>query len=203
MSTSYNEIQKKLRSIGIIPKRQKKHPNSEVNAIEQKYNITLPDEYKNYLMNCGEITFENDVNYSPAKDYPWTTNESSEKIINFYGLENNQFSLQKAIKTYIGRMPSSIIPIAECPGGNQICICTSGNDFGKVYLWNHEQELEALKMLYPNKNYPSIDRYWDNVYFTAESLLDFIDSFYIVVTEKTTEILEDIEVWLDDDLLKD
>lgn len=201
MSKSYDKIQNKLKSIGITPKSLEKHSESEVKAIEQKYNIILPDEYKIFLMDFGEVAFENDVNYSPAKDYPWTTNESNEKIVNFYGLESNQFSLQKAIETYIERMPSSVIPIAECPNGNQICICVCGQNYGEIYLWDHEQELEAFKMLYPDKDYPSIDEYWDNLYFTAQSFLDFINSFYIADTETPKEILDDIEVWLNDDLL--
>ena len=125
-------------------------------------------------------------------------------ITNFYGLEDNKFNLCRNIDTYLGFMPHSIIPIAEVPGGNLICIGVKNNVFEKIYLWSHENELEAYKMLYPNKIFSEIDKYWNNVYKVADSFLEFINTFIIVKIETTKEQLDEIEISLnDEDFFKD
>ena len=39
------------------------------------------------------------------------------------------------------RVPRRMVPIADDPFGNVICISVSGKDAGKIYFWNHESEL--------------------------------------------------------------
>jgi cell wall assembly regulator SMI1 len=40
---------------------------------------------------------------------------------------------------YDGLIPERLLPIADDPGGNHICIVLSGPDRGAVYFWDHER----------------------------------------------------------------
>ena len=41
---------------------------------------------------------------------------------------------------YEGRIPSTLLPIGEDAGGNQICLGIRGDILGKVYFWYHGGE---------------------------------------------------------------
>jgi len=45
-------------------------------------------------------------------------------------------------KIYLSRIPRESITIATDPGGNQICYIVSGDNAGKIYFWDHEEEVK-------------------------------------------------------------
>lgn len=88
----------------------------------------------------------------------------------FYAIYEGKVSnLEKAIETFkeIGnaRMPDNIFPIAYDSGGNKICISVSGKDFGFIYFWDHEEEVDEGEI--PNYN---------NLYLLAKNLNEFLES---------------------------
>ena len=97
-------------------------------------------------------------------------------------------------------MPNSIIPIAECPGGNQLCIGIGEQNNGNVYFWDHENELEAKRMLGIDR-FSEINNYWDNIFLVAQSFYDFIMCLEVMEDLESND--DDlVEIWLSDDLLK-
>ena len=73
--------------------------------------------------------------------------------------------LEQAYHIFIDRLPSSFVPIATDPGGNQICICTAGEDLGKVFFWDHEREQEE-----------GVAPTYDNVLLVSNSFHEFLAS---------------------------
>lgn len=72
-------------------------------------------------------------------------------------------------------MPFNIIPIADCPGGDLICIGVIKEVYGRIFFWDHNQE----------KFDPSENELWSNVYLVSDSFVDFILSLQ-KIEESTT-----------------
>ncbi|KOP64759.1 hypothetical protein AMS62_05425 [Bacillus sp. FJAT-18019] len=64
-----------------------------------------------------------------------------------------------------------------------------GDHVGKIYFWDHENELTA-KIMLNETGYEAVtvDDYWENVSLVAETFLDFIKSFEIVEGQEELEI---------------
>lgn len=62
------------------------------------------------------------------------------------------------------RVPANLLPIANDPGGNLICLSTAGAEVGTVYFWDHEFEVG-------NDGDPPT---YDNVFFIAGSFDEFL-----------------------------
>lgn len=52
--------------------------------------------------------------------------------------------MKEAFEKYKGRMPERYIPIVEAPGGNVIIISCREQNYGNVFLWDHEGESKAM-----------------------------------------------------------
>jgi hypothetical protein len=62
-------------------------------------------------------------------------------------------------------VPAGFLPLAVDPGGNLICLVISGTNTGKVYFWDHEEEVEEGQQ-------PG----YSNVYLIANSFNEFLNS---------------------------
>lgn len=90
--------------------------------------------------------------------------EESITIVNFYGLSQEHFDF---INCYTDRTPNELIPIAECPGGNQLCIGINNNSLNKIYYWDHNKEKMQIS---------TIEDMWEPVTLIYDSFFDFIMS---------------------------
>ena len=85
----------------------------------------------------GTLNFNvTEVVFYPAN----TVDEETFTIVNFYSLNGDNFDLKLIINRYKGRIPNDLIPIAECPGDDQLCIGINNKAFGKIYYWDHNKE---------------------------------------------------------------
>lgn len=161
------------------------------------YDINIPKDYREFLLNYDETFFENKVTYKPLEISPWT----SQVFEGFYGLagENNLFD---QIEGYLNRMPNCMIPIGESPGGNLICIGVKEGFMGKVFFWNHENEREAKKMVGIEVSSDDINSYWDNIHLVSETFLGFLCGLEIINETENIDV-DEVELWLDDGLLDD
>ncbi|WP_040214222.1 SMI1/KNR4 family protein [Clostridium polynesiense] len=192
LENNYAKIERKLKEIldNTLNTEKKEHSEDEIIKIEKKYNITLPVEYKLFVLKYGNSYTKDNIYYTAIEKSPWTPEDGFDSLGFFYGLENDRKDLRKMIEAYLGRIPDNLIPIADCDGGNELCIGVMGHSKGKVYFWNHENQ-NILKK-----------GHIKNLYLVAESFTDFIMSFE--VHERISKIdLDDVEIWLDDDLLND
>lgn len=204
MSSDRNLIIKALLNLEVKPPDTlpDKMKNKELKFIEEKYKILIPNEYKEFLLNYNEVFFENEVKFKLIELSPWATLEGTQIFDGFYAL-NSQNSISEQIDCYANRMPSSLIPIGECPGGNLICIGVKESAFGKIYFWDHENELEAKLMIGAETSTNNINLYWENLYLISETFIDFLSRLEINQRNSKDEDnnVDDVELWLDDDLL--
>jgi cell wall assembly regulator SMI1 len=111
----------------------------DLEAAEKRLGLTFPEEYRAFLLkhNGGRPT-PREFNFLDPDGVP------SNSLINFFlaiydgTIDNLEISYRTF--TLKERMPANIVPIANDPFGNQICISVAGEDIGKVYFWDHERE---------------------------------------------------------------
>ncbi|GIN66296.1 hypothetical protein J41TS2_17170 [Bacillus sonorensis] len=137
---SFNEIEEKLKEFEIEIFAEKKHTEGEIEELEKKYRVKLPNDYKQFLLKYGaSMICDDGVFYKSLEQDTWSEDEF-QVVEFFYGLEETDLDLdiQDKINTYAERFPEGIIPIASSPFGNEICLQTKSDGFGKIYFWDHE-----------------------------------------------------------------
>lgn len=129
---------------------------------EKRIGARLPSEYRIYQLN------HNGGKPSP-NDFIISKKEGEDSIHHFYGLHNgpDYLQLRSNYDTYYNRMPQEIIPIADDPFGNQICIGINGKYAGKIYFWDHERELNQFGRFN-----------WLNIIKIADSFDQFLNSLF-------------------------
>jgi hypothetical protein len=130
---------------------------------EIRRGVLLPAEYKVFLLksNGGWPT-------PNICEVPGWHGQGSE-LGSFYGIHDGPKTkrLDRACDVYDERIPADLIPIAYDANGNAICIGWKGERQGKIYFWDHEDELDEDGCL----------RYDDCIVFLlANSLQEFLDS---------------------------
>jgi len=134
---------------------------ADIAELERKLGISFPFDYKNFLLahNGGHPTPDSFSIKGEAEG-------SKSMIQGFFGIQAGEYdNLFDTMQRYHSRVPANFLPIAYDPGGNLICLSVAGEDMGKVYFWDHEEEAEEGEP-------PS----YDNVYFVADSFNDLLNS---------------------------
>jgi hypothetical protein len=87
----------------------------------------------------------------------------------FYGIHDGRKTerLDRALEVYDERIPADLIPIATDAFSNKICIGWKGEREGKIYFWDHEDELDEDGDFVQD---------YRNVFLVANSLQEFLDS---------------------------
>lgn len=139
--------------------------SSDVKKFEEMHNVSLPEEYKKFLLknNGGKPVAEDAFHYESELE---TYSDSAVRY--FFSLFSDNNSVEYNFEIYVlaKRIPSSMLPIAADYAGNVVCISISNDTFGKIYFWDHEEELED------DDNNPS----HDNLYLIADSFTEFLGS---------------------------
>ncbi|WP_052416516.1 SMI1/KNR4 family protein [Paenibacillus sp. FSL R5-0912] len=200
-SSIRNEIINLLTKLG-VEKSSIITDNSRSQALlefEKRYAFTFPEEYKEFLLSFDEVFFDNMIVFKPVEASPLTKSDGQQYFDGFYGLDG----LSEQIESYEERIPHNLIPIGECPGGNLICLGVKDATIGKIYFWNHENEFTAKLILGKDSGINDIDNYWDNMYCAANGFIEFLINMNISQDTIESGDIGDVEIWLDDDLLKD
>ncbi len=136
---------------------------------EVKIGHMLPRDYRQFLLdhNGGKPT---------PSDFTINDEQGGDTLHHVYGLYNGPgyARLEDAYATYAGRIPAVLLPIADDPGGNVICLGLTGPYRGNVYFWDHESESDD-------------EPGFENVVLIANSFQAFLDSLYEYVDPDETE----------------
>jgi hypothetical protein len=130
---------------------------------EARRGVLLPPDYKQFLLNSnGGIPTPN-VFEVPG----WHGHASGLNF--FYGIHEGEkvVRLDWACEVYDERIPADLIPIAYDAYDNNICIGWKGEREGKIYFWDHEDELDENGLFVQD---------YRNVFLVASSLQEFLDS---------------------------
>jgi hypothetical protein len=156
----------------------------EICALEKYLGVTLPEDYRDFVTSFGAAMFNECVEFQLLGAHPVYSVQSSPLPIPhyakgpfaaFYGANEDPFRpLAKALKTYEGRMPDTLIPIGDDGGGNQICLGIKGDERGKIYYWDHHNEWDEDDYLEEHGESMPSELQFQNVYLIANSFEDFI-----------------------------
>lgn len=163
----------------------------DINQVETSVNAGLPEDYKEFLRQYGQIRFNESVGFKPLRQeavYP-VNDETGEtnplfkgsQISLFFGKdEQRPASLLGKIGIYRERMPKSVIPIADDGLGNKICLGLGDENHGTIYWWDHENEWDEDDYEDETGNpMPEAAKY-QNLYLLAQSFTDFVEGLYTV-----------------------
>jgi hypothetical protein len=133
----------------------------EIRKLEEKYNITLPNNYAQFLLEYGGKFTEDDYWYRPLEPSPLTTEDGYDLADYFLG--NEIIEIIENSDIYKAELEGKLLPIAKAGGGDYICIGIKDNYYGKIYSWIHDDGwTDDLK---------------DRVYLIANTFEEFIASF--------------------------
>lgn len=134
--------------------------------MEQYIGVRLPEPYRRFLRahNGGKpkpdcFTFKNRQGPYTGSMVDW--------FLSIHDGENSNFKdYYETYKVHQKRVPDRMVPIADDPGGNLVCISVSGDDAGAVYFWDHENEADGTE--------PSMD----NMDLIADNFDEFLACLY-------------------------
>lgn len=128
--------------------------DGDIRKIEIVIGKCLPADYRLFL------TRHNGGHPEPScfKSSNDTSSFNGSCVHYFYGVgdEAPHCQLLTAFNTLKGRVPAELIPIADDPFGNQICIAIQGEEIGSIYFWDHETEHKPPTFQNTNKLASSI-----------------------------------------------
>jgi hypothetical protein len=136
--------------------------NSDIKLLEEKLGVTLPEDYKNFLLlhNGGH----------PEKDCFPTVSKflENENIAWFYAFYDGEVcNIIKENEFNKEIIPEEFIAIAYGPFGHDICLGVSGDVLGRVYFFVRNWDLDEDGQPVP-----------DDLFRIANSFTDFINSLY-------------------------
>jgi hypothetical protein len=96
----------------------------------------IPETYRQFLSLQKRVTMPSVTASVTCVDGEDTTVEL------FFGVDpDGTYDLIGNYESYEGRVPPTLLPIAEDGFGNLICLGIAAADRGRVYFWDHEAEL--------------------------------------------------------------
>jgi len=160
-----------------------------IETIETNLEISLPKDYVDFILkNDGGKPESNIVKY---KDEYSKSCEASVRYFYAFSFNKQQFTnIKYPISTYIkeNRIPKGYFPIACDCGGNLFCISTNENDYGSIYFWDHDIEVEEGEK-------PTMY----NMHYICDSFTKLITQkmeLYNEPIEKGSKKQEKAEVWI-------
>lgn len=138
---------------------------SQIEKVEEWIGLEFPLEYKKHLIKYNGGACSPD-RFGFIENGKYTRSILDWFLAIYNGKYNNLKTYIEIYKLDSKRLPTHMLPIAHDPGGNLVCISCGRNDYGYVYFWDHEKEV--------NYNI-SDDSDYSNLYLIAKSFNEFID----------------------------
>ena len=133
----------------------------QLREFETQLGCKLPSAYRKFLLK-----------FNGAKPIPsdFKIGRGASSLHHVYGLHNGPGYCHLAATwgTLQDRIPDSLLPIADDPGGNQICIGIKGKYKGRIYFWDHEVDSDKPNFKNVRKISESFGRF-------TESLFEWVD----------------------------
>ena len=129
----------------------------DIENFENIHNLKLSNSYKNFLLNFNGGNVEPNL---------FKISGAAESVVNvFYGLNISKTydELSEVFESLDSAIPNNFLAIGDDPGGNQICLGISNENFGKIYFWFHDIEDNDKE---------------ENMIFLSDDFDNFIDRLY-------------------------
>ncbi|HEY4240136.1 MAG TPA: SMI1/KNR4 family protein [Kofleriaceae bacterium] len=140
-TTDFQWIDDTLELLGV---QRYGHPSKATAAdmarLEARLGHALPAVYRYFLARYGGCAFGGDEDHVVVTIHEQNPSGRITAPEVFYALDpSHSYSIERALDTYAGRIPSGVLPISSDAGGNQICLDVGGDYEGSVWVWDHEQ----------------------------------------------------------------
>ena len=128
--------------------------SEQLDRFESQYGVTVPDEYREFLINYYSCYVREDLYHTMLERSSLTPKDGMEQVDYFY---NTEFI--KGAEIFISAYGKKVLPIGRT-GGDYICIGVQKDDLNKIYhLYHEDRERE------------------DGLYLAADSFNGFILGF--------------------------
>jgi hypothetical protein len=129
--------------------------------VESLASVSLPGSYKAFLRASNGGKPIPDEFLIPG----WSGRSSA--VHRFFGIHDGPNSnLQRKIDVYQDRLPPDFIPIANDQYGNLLTLGLAGTTRGKIYFWDHEDELDDEGLSRKDMS---------NMYIVADDMFAFLE----------------------------
>ena len=110
----------------------------EIKKFEDQIKIKLPNDYIKFLLKYNGGRPKQNV-YDKMLE-PITSKIMSVGVSCFYTIsKDHSYNLLEGYQVLLNRVPKDLIAVAEASCGDQICLAIKGENYGKVYFWDHDQ----------------------------------------------------------------
>lgn len=128
----------------------------DIKQFEQEYEVTLPKQYVDFLL-------EYNGGFPQKSNFKLPDDDGESLVKKFYGIGDMKSNLGKVFMVLEGEIPEDFISIGNDPGGNEILLGVNGEYQGKVYFWIHDIEPEDEM---------------DNMFILAGNFTEFFNNLY-------------------------
>jgi hypothetical protein len=128
---------------------------------EKKWGYKLPEPYRDFLLS-------HNGGYPEPDAFNFKNKDTGSSVDRFLGIDIGEYdNLIEYLENYKNRIPNDLFPIAHDPGGNLICICISGDNYGKIFFWDHDIEADEGEL--PD---------YSNITLISDSFEEFMNNLY-------------------------
>ena len=129
-----------------------------INSLESYFLIKIPQSYLDFLIKINGGHAVKNIFLFP--------NNNGFITHHWYGVRAEKyFSLLSQMYDKGKRYPNNFIAICDDTSGNKILLSISGDDYGKIYFWDHEMEFDQ-----------GVEPDYSNLTLVADSFEEFINN---------------------------
>lgn len=156
-----------------------------MSVVEQTVHGHFSDDYRFFLKTYGASVFKGESEDNPyivfrtIEALPAHITQDGFALFNaFYGAANQgAYGLACRIEFFHGRMPASVMPIADDGGAGQICLGIGGGEQGKIFYWDQQGEPLSEEDYLDDFGEPRpAQALFENMYLIANSFDEFLQA---------------------------
>ena len=110
-----------------------------VRELEELVGGSLPAEYRQFLPKWGGALLPGYVEFPVLGDPPFGSTAILDVLFGL--LPGEGYDVAENLRAVEGRLPGDLLPVAQDPGGNLVCLGVRGPRAGGVFFWNHSGAL--------------------------------------------------------------
>ena len=140
-----------------------------IKRFENILGLSLPDDYKEFMMKTNGGTPEEDLAYGFIDVVTNKTNDSDlrELFVFYEDEENDNFDdIMRIYKSMVNEklIPPFFFPIGDDSGGDPLCMNLSQEEYGSIWFCDHELENSETGFLAASKIANSFTEFLDLLY---------------------------------------
>jgi hypothetical protein len=138
-----------LNSLGYHPLKSLDSAGGDDRDLVKALGLRLPDDYATFLRAFPSTgVFDSEIVFRGEAVSPWASNGQEILSVLFASSQIATSDLLHVRKTYLDQLPSHLLVIGKVEGSNPVCLDTSAEGFGQIFVWDHECDSDYVSGLY-------------------------------------------------------